>query len=353
MNELLNRFDHWLQDGGPSALVLHEWLESAAGSGDVIFPPTFAPPEDAKDKTPGYVIDGEGDQSVCLIDSVGSQANRLEPIFKRAPYRKLVPQVTIRVGDREIDLLDAGHRAADALVRSTALAADLEQAFRDYDKGNALPLAKAAPTTLVFGAWDSRATQVKVPRLLHSTIRATNIRKLNRAAQYFSALEQEEIQKLLETDPQKQRKLLSKAGFLDSPSGLTHGGVLVHGDILRTAILNLTALRALGAPNGDDQLAVRRYILGLAVLALCAPIDLFLRQGCLLCQRPDRPPALQLVHRNGQRESIALVLSDAEQFAQVAAEAFGPGPDRTVEFNSKIAKEVLKKASKEKKEDAG
>lgn len=353
MTELLHRYDHWLQDGGPSALVLHEYLEPAGGDGDVIFPPTFAPPEDAKDKTPGYVIDGEGDQSVCLIDSVGSQANRLEPVFKQERYRKLVPQVTITVDGRAINLLDAGHRAADALVRSTSLAAELEQAFRDYDKGNASPLAKAAPTTLVFGAWDSRATQVKAPRLLHSTIRATNVRKLNRAAQYFCALEQEEIQNFLETDLQKQRKLLSKAGFLDSPSGLTHGGILVHGDILRTAILNLTALRALGASNGEDQLEVRRYILGLSLLALCAPIDFFLRQGCLLCQRQDRPPALQLVHRNGQREGLALALEEAESFARAAAEAFGPGPDRTVAFDPKIAKEVLKKAAKEKKEDAG
>ena len=352
MNERLTRFDAWLQDGGPSALVLHEYLEPAGGPGDVIFPPTFAPPEGAKDN-PGYVIDGDGEQSVCLIDTVGSQSNRLEPLFKQDSYRKLVPQVTIEVGERKINLLDAGHRAADALVRSTALAAEFEQAFRDYDKGNALPLAKSAPTTLVFGAWDSRATQVKAPRLLHSTIRATNVRKLNRAAQYFCALEQEEIQNLLETDLQKQRKLLSKAGFLDSPSGLTHGGILVQGDILRTAILNLTALRALGAPSSEDQLAVRRYILGLALLALCAPIDLFLRQGCLLCQRQDRPPALELVHRNGRREPFALALADAEEFAQAAAETFGPGPDRTVKFDPKIAKEVLKKAAKEKKEDAG
>jgi len=353
MTESLTRFDSWLQDGGPSALVLHEYLEPAGGPGDVIFPPTFAPPEDAKDKTPGYVIDGEGEQSVCLIDSVGSQSNRLEPLFKQSRYRRLVPQITIQVGERKIDMLDAGHRAADALVRSTALAPELEKAFLDYAEGNAIALAKTAPTTLVFGAWDSRVTQVKAPRLIHSTIRATGIRKLNRAAQYFSVLEQEEIQTLLDTDPQKQRKLLSKAGFLDSPSGLTHGGIVVQGDILRTAILNLTAMRALGAPTADEQLALRRYILGLALLALCAPIDLFLRQGCLLCQRQDRPPSLQLVHRDGQREPLAVRLPEVEEFAQSAAEAFGVGTDRAVKFDSKIAKEVLKKAAKEKKEDAG
>jgi hypothetical protein len=97
MSEELSHFDPWITEGGPSALVMKEYLEPAAGPGEVIFPPTFAPPEDKKDEGAGYVIDGEGETAVCLIDSVGSQANRLEPIFKSAAYRDLVPQIEIRV----------------------------------------------------------------------------------------------------------------------------------------------------------------------------------------------------------------------------------------------------------------
>ena len=52
-----------------------------------------------------------------LVDSVGAQANRLEPLFKQPPYSELVPKATVRIGEREVDLLDAGHRAADAVVR--------------------------------------------------------------------------------------------------------------------------------------------------------------------------------------------------------------------------------------------
>ena len=141
MSELLFRFDAWINEGGPSALVMKEYLEPAAGPGEVIFPPTFAPPEDKKDAGASYIIDGEGEKSVCLLDSVGSQANRLEPVFKVGKYRELVPQIEIRVKDRIVNLLDVGHRAADALVRSTELASQLEKAFNECAAGDATRFA--------------------------------------------------------------------------------------------------------------------------------------------------------------------------------------------------------------------
>lgn len=351
MPDALSRFDAWITGGGPSALILKEHLEPAAGRGEVIFPPTFAPPEDKRDAPAGYIIDGEGERSVCLLDSVGSQANRLEPVFKTEAYRELIPQVQIRVKDREVSLVEVGHRAADALVRSTELAVEMEKAFREYAAGNASPLAKTAPTSLVFGAWDSRGSQAKTPRLLDSTVRAFAVRKLHRAAQYFSSLEKDEVEGLLGTDTQKQRKPLSKAGFLDAPSGLTHGGVIVEGDIVRTTIVNLTALRALGAAGADQQTAVRRYILGLTLVAAMAPIDLFLRQGCLLVGAAGKQPESTLVYRDGRREELTLALADVEAFARSAAAAFGVGPGRTVNFDPKFAVKLVKDASKAKAED--
>ena len=41
----LSKLDHWIAEAGPSAFVLKERLEPVGGSDDVIFPPTFAPPE--------------------------------------------------------------------------------------------------------------------------------------------------------------------------------------------------------------------------------------------------------------------------------------------------------------------
>jgi CRISPR-associated protein Csb1 len=350
MSESLSRFDVWIAESGPSAWILKEYLEPAAGPGDVIFPPTFAPPEDAKDAHASYIIDDKSGKRVCLLDSVGSQANRMEPLFKLGKYRALVPQVEIKVKERKINLLDVGHRAADAVVRSTELAADLEKTFVECAAGNAEPLANIAPTSLVFGAWDSRGSQAKVPRLIDSTVRAFGVTELSRSAQYFSALETDEVEELLGKDAQGRTKALSKAGFLDAPSGRTHGGVIVDGTIVRTTILNLTALRALGANDSSRQLALRRYVLGLAMIVALAPVDLFLRQGCLLVRAGNKPLESSLVFRDGRRQPLTVAMEDVEAFAKTAAEAFGVGEERTVDFDPKRAKELLKKATKEKTE---
>src|SRR5438067_1459144 len=94
----LTRFDPWLADGGPAALVIREHLTPVEGADGVLFPSTFA----AGDNFPGgYNIDGPADgPNVCLIDSVGAQANRLEPLFGKGEYAGLVPQVTVNAGER-------------------------------------------------------------------------------------------------------------------------------------------------------------------------------------------------------------------------------------------------------------
>jgi CRISPR-associated protein Csb1 len=81
-----------------------------------------------------------------------SQANRIEPIFGKADYASLVPGVIIAAGEQTVNLLDAGHRAGDAIVRSTQLQKKLQDAFKEVLKGKALPLAKVAPTSRVASA---------------------------------------------------------------------------------------------------------------------------------------------------------------------------------------------------------
>ena len=132
----------------------------------------------------GYNIDpSEGEKNVCLVDSVGSQANRIETMFMpdkyKGKYAHLVPQVSVKAGEKSVSILEAGHRAGDALVRCTTLQKDLQDAFKAVLKGNAEPLARIAPTSLVFGVWDSRDTQAKLPRLIASTIRAFDVTALN------------------------------------------------------------------------------------------------------------------------------------------------------------------------------
>src|SRR5262245_19104504 len=118
----LTQFDRFLKPDGPAALVLREWLRPVEGTDGVLFPATYA----AGDGFPGgYNIDTDPKtgKNVALIDSVGSQANRIEPIFKDEPYSNLVPRIAVTAGEKEVIIFEAGHRAGDALVRCSSLGA--------------------------------------------------------------------------------------------------------------------------------------------------------------------------------------------------------------------------------------
>ena len=194
-----DEINKWADDPqGPVALHLKQKLLPVEGEGGVIFPPTYA--------DIGYNIDELSDGTkVVTIDSVGSQANRMEPIFKRAPYAALVPQIEIEYGNEKIiSILEAGHRLGDAVVRSTDLRERAEKAFRLLlDAGDASEIAKLAPTSLVFGVWDSRDTQAKLPRIVQSVVRAWDVDVLKRSAQYNPAARLRRLGCLSEEDKQK------------------------------------------------------------------------------------------------------------------------------------------------------
>jgi CRISPR-associated protein Csb1 len=342
-----------LAQDGPAALVCRQWLMPAEGRDAVIFPPTFAAAEGGKS---GYNIDPPKDAAepgakrIAIIDTVGAQANRMEPLFKKNgaaagdgdPFPLLVPQIEIKAGNNTVNLLDAGHRAADAIVRYSTLGPALKEAFVDYqESGDATKLAKIAPTSLVFGAWDSRDTQVKLPRLVASTIRAYGVEELTRSAQYIPPLDYTKEGLLDEPDDKKVLDAASELGFRHAPAAGTHGGVLVHGEIRREAILSLVGLRAIG-PKGETGDALRRYVLGLALVAMTYDRAHDLRQGCLLVADPDKAAAWELVAHDGARSAVTPDPKAALAFAQSAAKTFGVGESRTVEFDRKAANEALK-----------
>jgi CRISPR-associated protein Csb1 len=337
----VEQFDQWLDASGPVAVVIREELEPVMGVNSVFFPPTFAPPEGSKE-SPGYLVDETSLGKVALVDTVGAQANRIEPVFKQEPYSQLVPKATVKIGDREIDLLDVGHRAADAVVRFSDKWTILKNAFLSIrDKRDASGLAKLAPTSLVFGVWDSRDTQVKLPRLVGSTIRAYRVEKLTRSAQFFAATEKEDIQDLA------GQEFLSSVGLDDAPAGRTDGGMIAQGGIRREAVLNLVALRALTGPDPDASRKLQRYVLGLALVALLAPSEKFLRQGCLLVPADGKPAEAKVVDRNGTRTQLDVTEESSLAFARMAADAFGVGESWTATFD----KDAVKKTSEKKKED--
>jgi len=349
--EILRKFDEWLTEESPAAaLTMRQWLEPVEGKNAVIFPPTYATPEGWKESWIGYNIDRfEDGSSVCQIDSVGSQANRLEPIFKQMPYRRLVPQVVIKAGDKEVDLLEVGHRAGDAIVRFSSLAEDLESAFKKIkNEANAEPLGRISPTSLVFGVWDSRGTQTKLPRIVRSVIRAFNVKAMHRSAQYIPAIEYEDEGLLPSPESKKDEGTMSELGFRHAPAPWTHGGIQAE-EIRRDATLNLVALRALGADPEDMQLKLRRYILGLSLVCFTAPQETFLREGCQLVPDAGRRSEYNLVLHTGERRTISFSHDEALKYAQVAADDFGVGERREGTFDAKEAKDKIKMSKEDRK----
>lgn len=345
--EQLNRF----ADDPASSVALHlrQPLLPVEGPGSVIFPPTYA--------DIGYNIDQLSDGTkIATIDSVGAQANRMEPIFKTArvedppnPLADLVPQVEITYGnDKVVSLLEAGHRLGDAIIRSTALKDEAQDAFKAFlDQKNAAPIARLAPTSLVFGVWDSRDTLAKIPRLVQSTIRADDVEELTRSAQYNPALDYAELDVFSDADKEKSegdpKSPLAQRGFVHVPAVGTHGGIIARGPITRSVTVNLVALRRL---QGEDGTALRRYILGLAVVAATAPMDGFLRAGCLLTLDPENPGVWNAVSRTGERSALELSETSAFEYAKVVAKEFGVGQSRRVDFDKNLAKRDAKPKSK-------
>jgi CRISPR-associated protein Csb1 len=372
--------DQWATDSS-GAVALHvkqkllpvEAIENDEG---IVFPPTYA--------DIGYNIDPLSDGTrVATIDSIGSQANRMEPLFSEGgPLASLVPQIRIKINkDTTVSIFDLPHRAADATVQSSPKLAELSaEAFRALKQGNAAPLCALAPTSLVFGVWDScGGTGEKRPRLVRSLIRAWDVEVLHAAAQFSSVWKRldETQQKTLEEEAKKQSVKLSVKGLADAPSTFRKfktkeirlyrdgapnpdarvlGGVLVKGRIEREITVNLLALRGL---HGDSKVKdetdnVRRYLLGLALLAALQDMDMFLREGCLLRYASNNDNWYALPRRG---DPVPIALANAHEtvkaYTQEALKHFKDKWPAGLEYEFNIAEAKKLLAKKTEEEEAG
>lgn len=336
--------DKWIS-GDASALVLREYLVPVEGRDAPFFPPTFA---GSKDSNSPYCIDTVKDGTqTCLVDSVGSQANRMEPIFTKEPYSKLVPQVRISAPSHLVNLCEVGHRAADALIRHSTINGEITEALDELKSGDASSVGKIAPTSLVFGLWDSRNTQVKVPRIVSSVIRAYDVDELSRSAQYFPPIKYTDEDILSDSKDRKEKDARSEIGFNEAPAVNTHGGVIAHGPIQRDVVVNLAALRKIRADSSQEVL--QKYVLGLALVAASSIREWDLRQGCLLVRDPDKgSPEWEIVYPDGKREKVGIEHGEVLKWAQKAADDFGVGKDINAEFQKNVAKSAIKEKMSKK-----
>jgi CRISPR-associated protein Csb1 len=152
-------------------------LQPTGGPGDKIFPPTYPPADEEKranrNAPPRHVFETRrigGQNVLCvLIDSVQSQANRLEEALKAAREGNALtfPVIAVEFAGTEVDdigritTLDAPHRVFDAIVRDSELNGIR---FKETAAGKRLVSANAqnaravyelSPAALIFGAWNS------------------------------------------------------------------------------------------------------------------------------------------------------------------------------------------------------
>lgn len=360
----------------PVAITLTETLEPAAGPESIIFPPTYARKGGdhpyaisalRPDLSPEQAEAAGAIANICDLDNVGSQANRMEPAFAQPPLNSLVPQILIKAGEVAVSLLQIGHRVADGAVRFSALGEQATKAMSALaHKRSAAELARLAPTSLVFGFWNSREKDdpklaIKFPRLLSSTIRATNVAVLRRSAQFNPAFDPTQVGLTDEpagsaSESQDQKDPLSQLGLRAAPAVDTHGGVRVFGDIVRKTEINLVVVRSLavtGDKGLDEQatLKLRRYLLGLSLVAGRVQSAYNLRQGCLLVVKPDAQPQAQLVFPNGRREPFTWDFTSAHEFAKQAALEFGAFVEKPLPKEHVLKPERVKETLKAKAED--
>lgn len=289
----------------PAAIRIIETLEPAGGKQVPVFPASYA---GATDQSPPVydlvgVVYGEVEETVrvkksstkvrqilsaklCAIDSPQSQANRMEPAFVECEdLASLVPQAKATIPrrsgeDGSTSVLLLPHRVADFRVRLSNSGPTVRETVTAFANGNALPLLRTFPTSVLFGFWDSRDQGTKHARILLSRIDATNVVPCRRHALYSGPYSNDEFgEAILEREADRDR--LSELGFSAAPSeGL--GGVMLDpasGKIERLALLSLTDLARIhcqalsGQPadseNDDTKLtnAARRYLFSLAALA--------------------------------------------------------------------------------------
>jgi CRISPR-associated protein Csb1 len=169
--------------GSAAAFRSRVTLQPAGGEGDKVFPPTYSGAVYATEKRR---LPGHDDPVECvLLDSVQSQANRIEEALQDAvdEGRIQIPVVEVDFSDipivepgqkaeglfepiGRVTSLEAPHRVADAILRDSEFCDDQGKRtpFRETPAGkkigfanlrNATPLFEICPTALLLGLWDS------------------------------------------------------------------------------------------------------------------------------------------------------------------------------------------------------
>ena len=299
------------------ALTYRQELAPVEGNDARVHPPTYPVARQNKarqdEQHTRYVINELGDGTrACELDTVQSQANRMEASY-RGTLADCIPRHAVEADGHRVDLTELPHRLADASIRATGLAVDIRVCFESFAAGDASPLARLGPTSLVYGAWDSRDTRVGVPRFIGSRIEARDVVECTRALQFSAVFDQGELGL---SDSEWRNG--AKAGFAPAPASGRPGGIVVRGGIHQSASLLLDVPRRYRTK--DRSAVLPRYLLGLALGGLLTGGRRYhLRSGCALV--PAGAPDWQTVSVEGERRPVEVdVKAVVEELRVLAGE---------------------------------
>jgi CRISPR-associated protein Csb1 len=169
---------HKAISGYAAAIRCKSILQPAAGEGTKVFPPTHSGGVYAAEQRRLPIKDKPGETRVVdcvLLDSVQSQANRIEDALQQAidDGKLAMPLLVVDFGNTVADIqrvtsLQAPHRAADAILRDSLTGqkdekgkqlpfrkSDVGKAITDSSLANATGLFRYCPHALFLGVWDS------------------------------------------------------------------------------------------------------------------------------------------------------------------------------------------------------
>lgn len=347
-----------------AALRRRQRLQPAGGPGDKLFPPTYP-----GDNGPTHVFERrriDGEERVCvLIDSVQSQANRLEEALLSAAEadRIRLPRLTVdfpgaglnSVGP--VSVLEAPHRIFDAILRDSELdgqdfrESDLGQSLRQATPADATAILQAAPSALLFGAWNSTGEGgglgakfaraivsemigVDVP-VEETTDRRTGEVTLRTAGRRTgSRIDPLGVPRSIEIYKKEgdwgfDDKRLGKGAKKVRPSEVNHGNIppsiaplgVTCDHALQTQVLTFAGLRRLRFGTDEAKnLAARTWLAALGIVAMIEGNrqGMALRSRCdFVCENGLAP--LELVAFDGSAREVEI---DAEAAVRLHEEAF-------------------------------
>ncbi len=314
-------------------------LQPVGGPGDKIFPPTY--PGEGKNAPARHVfetrrINGQ-DVRCVLIDSVQSQANRLEEALLSLVHagKMTLPHIVVDFTDQKtpqggnlndlgsITSFDAPHRVFDAIIRDSEFNGTK---FTDTDyyrnltrskPSNALQVFMLSPTSLVFGVWNSTGEGgglgAKFTRCVVSEIIGVSAVEGQKGAVRVDPLGIRAAVKVVggpldwtiaKGERGEKRVKPSEINHSNIISNLVPGGVTID-HALHTSVISCAGLRRLRFPD-KDALAGQTVLASIALVALTEQdkSGYALRSRCdLVC---DGSKPFEIVHPDGSTQECEI-----------------------------------------------